>query len=122
MSAGRFTTSRYEADYDDLIHPIRVQPETLALTIATVANAPPAGAVTNRIRAKVGKGKREIGLGARMVTVAFTGTVPDGYSGDPIRLPVLSRALADVIVGGATGTYLGAPIVVVGEMSAEDVN
>lgn len=122
MSAGEFTTSKYEADYGAFIHPIKVQEETLEFAIGAVTNAPPAGAVNHPIRVKVGKGNREIGLGPRLVTVEFTGTLPDGYTGDPVRIPVLTKALAAVCIEGAEGTYLGSPVRVVGSLKAEDVN
>lgn len=122
MSSGKFTTSKYEADYAANIHPIRIQEETLALKVGTVTNTAPAGAVNNPIRAKVGKGNREAGLGPRLVSVAFTGTIPEGYTGDAIRLPVLTKALAAACSEGATGEYLGSPIKVVGSLKAEDVN
>lgn len=71
MSAGNFILSRYQAD-NGAIHPIRLQPETLAASIGTV-NVAPTGTVTVGLRAKVSKTKRAYGLGPRTVTVRFTG-------------------------------------------------
>lgn len=116
MSAGAFTRSKYEDDAG-IVHNIRIQPETLALVIGAQTNGAPAGAVTGRVSAKVSGGRREIGLNARKVTVAFNeGSAPDGY--DPtgtIALPWLQVLSFASINRGATGTYLGAPITVVGK-------
>lgn len=113
MSAGGFARSRYAADSDD-IHPIRVQPETLSLTVGGVANAAPAGAVTSPISAKVSKGNRGVGLKPRTVTIVFTGTAPTGYKADsPITLPLLTEAAYDAASKGATGSYLGGAIEVI---------
>lgn len=114
MSAGAFENSKYEAD-DGEIYPIRIQPETLALTLGSTANAAPTGAVTGKIRARVGGGRRKYGVHARTVTVRFTGTLPAGYKpGSTITLPILKPALYNAIVGGATtGTYLSQAVEVV---------
>jgi hypothetical protein len=129
MSAGKFAKSFYEANYGagDQIHPIRVQEETLDFAIGAVVNTPAAVTATNPIRAQVGKGKREIGLGARMVNLEFpeaedgTQDVPDGYTGDPLSIPVLTKALAQACVEGAEGTYLGVAVKVI-SLTSEDVN
>lgn len=131
MSAGQFVRSFYEADYGDgtAVHPIRVQEETLDATIGGVQNESEAVAATNPIRAQVGKGKREIGLGARMVTLEFTGAsgepptggAPEGYTGDNVRIPALTQDFAEACTEGATGTYLGANVEVV-SLIPEDVN
>ena len=117
MSAGAFSRSRYAADSGE-IHPIRVQPETLALTLGGTANAAPAGAVTSSISAKVSGGRRNLGLKARMVSLAFTGAVPDGYEPDSVtRVPILTPALFTAIGRGTTGTYLGVGVEVLGKSS-----
>jgi len=131
MSAGEFIRSFYEVDYapGTAIHPIRVQEETLDCVIGGVQNESDAVAATNPIRAKVGKGKREIGLGPRMVTLKFTGGsgdpptggAPEGYTGDNVTIPALTKDFAAACTEGATGTYLGANVEVV-SLSPEDVN
>lgn len=115
MSSGSFlATGKYEADNGD-IHRIRVQPETVAANIGG-ANSVPAGAVDQASSARVGGGNRQIGVKARSVTVRFTATVPDGYAENQLyRVPILTKALYDGITSGATGTYLGAAVVVVGK-------
>lgn len=122
MSSGRFEVSTYEMDDGNIIK-IRVQPETLAADLGTV-NAAPVGAVSvPNLSAKVSGSKRSIGVNARTVTVRFTSTLPDDYSGDDISgIPVLVKATFDAINKGlSTGTYLGQPVTIVGK-SAEVVN
>lgn len=105
MSMGAFVISKYEDD-DGEIHPIRVQPETLALQLGSTANAAPAGAVTDNQRAKVTKGAREYGIGARTVTITFGATPPTGYRPySYITLPVLVQATWDAITDGSAVTY-----------------
>lgn len=115
MSAGAFADSKYES-VDDVggIYRIKVQPETLAATIAGQANAAPAGAVNRAISAKVSKSVREIGLGASKCTLKFTGAIPDGYKGDNVSIPMLAAAFRAAATLGATGTYLGSDVEVVG--------
>lgn len=123
MSAGSFVLSRYAAVYGDgsNIHPIQIQPETLALTIETVANDPPAGGATSPISARVSGGRRTAGLNAELVRIKFTGTRPPGYKEDgTITLPLLEEDIRVAAVRGAEGSYLGSSIVVVGR-SAETV-
>lgn len=111
MSAGAFQVSKYEADSGD-IHPIRVQPET----IAALSNAAPAGAVNSSISAVVSLTRRQRGLRPRYVSVKFSGALPDGYAANTIyRLPILTEAVFDGLNIGGTGTYLGNPIVIVGK-------
>lgn len=115
MSAGAFLSNgRYEAD-SGTIYRIRVQPETAQANIGSV-NAVPAGAVDGVGSVRVGGGNRQIGIKARSVSVRFTETVPEGYSEDRLlRIPILTRAVYDAISPGATGTYLGVTVVVVGK-------
>lgn len=124
MSAGSFQRVKYEADNarGGGIYRMRVQPETLALTDGTITNAEPADPVDQRIRAKVSKTRREIGLGPRKLLLAFTGPLPDGYSGDEVLVPILTPATFSAwSVEGTALTYLGVPVEVVGSVS-EDLN
>lgn len=106
MSAGSFNRSRYEDDNGNIWR-LRVQPETEGLTIATVANAPPAGATTPGFpSAQVSSGRRTIGVNTRLCRIQFTNTIPSGY--DPngtITLPILSLAAKAAYAIDATGTY-----------------
>lgn len=120
MSAGSFVTSKYQASYGlgANIHPIRVQPETLALSLSVsgtaTANTAPTGAVTNPISARVSASKRTLGLSAATVGIKFSGTPPTGYAANQrINLPLLNNSIR-AVTKGATGTYLGASVVVVG--------
>lgn len=116
MSAGNFVIKRYQASIDPAnYHPIRIQPETEALDIGGVTNAEPPGALNAYPSAQVSQGKRSLGLNARTVTVKFDGAGPATYKAQgTIRLPWLNATTFNAIVKGATGTYLGQPITVVG--------
>lgn len=115
MSEGGFVRSFYEAD-SGLIHPIRVQPETLTLSLGGATNTPPAGPATSRISAKVSGGRRQLGLTARKVTVQFVaGDVPDGYLlGGTISLPWLDPTTFQSLAAGQTGLYQASAVEVVG--------
>lgn len=120
MSQGPFVTRAYQASYDTTqIHPIRVQPETagLSITIGGTAtlNTGSTSAINNPISAVVSRGRRSKGLNARLIRVKFLqGEEPESYTpNSAIALPVLNPALMNA-VEGATGTYLGGTVVVVG--------
>lgn len=116
MSAGAFETSRYEDDNLN-IRRIRVQPETLLLTINGTANSAPAGAIdSGYASAQVSQGRRSLGCNARLVRVRFSGAPPTGYKPDSvITLPWLQQASYAALNPGQTGTYLETPIVLVGK-------
>lgn len=121
MSAGAFSISKYETN-EGSIHPIRVQPETLAATIDSIANAAPAGAVDGEGSASVSKGRRANGINARLVRLRFTGAVPEGYlANGTVTIPALTPAFYDAATRGAVGSYLGSPVTVSGR-SPETVN
>ena len=107
MSAGDFQNSIYETNGGGF-YKIRIQPETLSLTIDTTANAAGAGPVpSGQPSAKVSGGRNSIGVNARLVRVKFTTTVPPGYAGgkDTITLPCLTPAAFNAWDAGDTGTY-----------------
>lgn len=116
MSNGRFEKHFYSSNKTGLVHPIRIQPETLALNVGGVANASAAGPATNPISAQVSQSKRALGLNARTVTIKFPTTAPTGYKVDsPISLPWLAGTDDfDSFAAGDTVTYLGATGEVVG--------
>lgn len=108
MSAGAFTTSRYEANAGT-IHNIRVQPETLTATFDGTTNAAPAGAVDSAFWAKCSKGNTEYGLRPRSIVIAWdAGAAPTGYlETDTIPIPVMTPAVfAGASIGDAI-SYLG---------------
>lgn len=121
MSAGTFIRTRYELSNGEICR-IRIQPETLALEIGGTANAAPVGATTlGDVSATVSQSKRANGIKPRTVSVEFTGALPDGYSGDPIsNLPVLTPGVFNGWALDDTGSYLGAPVRLVGK-SGEQV-
>lgn len=121
MSAGAFVRSRYLSDEGD-VHPIRVQPETIALSYGATTNAATATALNNPISARVSSGNRQFGLKPRTITLVFETDAPDGYKvGSYIRIPILQPTLWNTIVKNDTVTYLGQTATVAGK-SPERLN
>lgn len=123
MSAGSFVTSRYAATYNATnVHPIRVQPETLAASAAgttPVVNAAPTAAVNNPIQAKVSGSKKSLGLTARSVSLRIQGAPPAGYFANSVtRIPALTQGFFTACAKGVVVTYLGTTWTVIGR-SAE---
>lgn len=118
MSAGPFQTAFYETSSENGGFKLRcrVQPETLAATVAGETNASPSGPATAPGSATISQGRRSAGVNMRYVTLRFTAAPPTGYSGDPVRIPVLDPAVFAEWTLGATGTYLGAAVEVVGRV------
>jgi hypothetical protein len=106
MSAGATILAVYDSDGGNSFN-IRVQPDTLTLTIATVANASGTGTPAPGLpSAKTSGGRRSIGVNARLIRVRFTGTLPPGYKMDGIiALPVLQPSIFNGYAKGQTGTY-----------------
>ena len=116
MSQGSFQIVNYGSDKLSTVHPIRIQPETLTLTIGGTTNAAPPGSAILP-SAQVSQGKRKKGLNARTVTFKFApGSQPTGYKPEsPITLPWLQdNAAFSGAFAGQTGSYQGEDIVVVG--------
>lgn len=117
MSAGAFDRDgKYEAG-NGTVYRCRPQPETQDLTLASVANSYPAGAVTPGVGTlKISKGKRELGVVPRTVTVRFTAD-PTGPQGDylgegsSLIIPVFDPGVWDDYAEGQIGTYLGTAVV-----------
>jgi hypothetical protein len=110
MSSGVFNTNaRYEMDAGNggYITKARVQPETLAATNGTTANAIPVGAVDLPISAYAAKGKKEYGVRMRYAVVDAPADTPTGYTGEPLRFPVMTPATFAAWSIGDTITYLG---------------
>lgn len=115
MSSGAFIRSFYELNSGEVAS-IRVQPETLALSLGGGANAAATGPADVPGSAKVSGGARSIGINARKVSIVFTGTPPEGYKADsPISLPWLIPNTWEALSPGATGTYLGAAVELIGK-------
>lgn len=112
MSAGQFQNAFYEtsAENGSFVLRCRVQPETLAASIAATPNAGVAGPANAPGSATISQGRRTAGVNMRYVTLKFTGALPEGYSGDPVRIPVLSPTVFAAWTLGATGTYLASPV------------
>jgi hypothetical protein len=118
MSAGVFQTVLYSSNVTGTIHPIRVQPETLSLSLGGTANAAATGTAILP-SAQVSKGKRSIGINARTVTVKFaTGNEPDGYKpNSPITVPWLQNnaAFINAVPNVTVVTYLSETAILVGK-------
>lgn len=120
MSAGAFLRTFYELDNGD-IAAIRVQPETVAMTIGGVQNAAATGPATVPSSAVVSKGRRSRGINARLVRIVFPTTAPAGYLvNSPIALPWLDPGTFASLTPNATVAYLGASGILVGR-TAESV-
>jgi len=112
MSSGAFETAFYETSSENgsFVLRCRVQPETLAATIDGTANAGVEGPATAPGSATISQGRRSAGVNMRYVTLGWTATPPTGYSGDPVRIPVLDPTVFAAWTLGSTGTYLGAAV------------
>lgn len=122
MSSGAFLNTFYTTDAGNVV-PIISQPETLALVLGGETNAGPAGpAAAGFPSAQVSKGRRSLGINARLVRVKFPpGGAPAGYADTgAIALPWFDPTSFATLSTGATGTYLGSACSLVGK-TAESV-
>lgn len=115
MSAGAFEDGKYLSG-NSFVYPVRVQPESKALTLGAVANAYPAGDLTANIGSlPLTGGRRRFGVIPRTVTVemteAPTGAVAD-YAGvgSTFVVPVFNSTVWTGYTKGQTGTYLGTAV------------
>jgi hypothetical protein len=113
MSAGEFSISKYETNNGDVV-PIRVQPETLALTIGAATNDAPAGDVqTGWPSANATANRRQNGINVRYVRLKWSAGAPTDYAANSVLVvPILTKAMWDGIARGQTGTYLGSGVTV----------
>lgn len=111
MSAGKFIDSKYQTDGDTVV-PIRIQPETV-----TTWNPVPAAAVAAGYpSAAVSKGRREVGIQARLARFKWKGAVPEGYDPNGIlTIPILTLAALNNLVKNTDYTYLGNTVNLVGK-------
>lgn len=118
MSSGAFSREIYEMSSENggYFLSCRVQPETLAAEIESTPNASGAGPIDAPGSATISQGRRSAGVNMRYVTLGWTASPPTGYSGDPVRIPVLTPATFSAWVLGGTGTYLGAGVEVLGRV------
>lgn len=116
MSSGEFSKVFYETSPENggFILRCRVQPETLAASIGAQANISATGPTTAPGSATISRGRRARGVNMRYVLLGFTGAAPAGYSGDPVKIPVLTPGAFTAWIDGATGTYLGVAVEVLG--------
>ena len=110
MSNGPFTFTNYEKN-DGIIVAIRVQPETLGLTLNAVANDAPTGVPADGYpSAQTSQSRRAIGINARRVTCVYTDAATGDLPGLRITLPWLQLATFNALPKNATGTYDGQPV------------
>lgn len=117
MSTGAFVATRYENGLNGGIHPARVQPETLTLSIGGTANAAPAGAISSPIRAFASSRRRRGAVCMRKVGLLITAAGANEYLvGSTIYVPVLQAATLSAYLDppDQTGTYNGASVRVIG--------
>jgi hypothetical protein len=120
MSSGPFVRSKYAINpantpnlTEDVICPIRVQPETLSLTLNSVTNDAPTGDVNLEVSVRARKNRQQYGMGARNVVIAWTTAPPTGYADENLTVPVLQRTVFDQYSVGQEGTYLGTACILV---------
>lgn len=128
MSAGAFTIVAYQSTRQPTrVSPIRVQPETtgLSVTVGGTSVLNQSGKtladINNPTRVRVSGSRRRRGMKAGTIRFKFinASAVPGNYlQNSVLSLPILNPAL-NAASDGATGTYLGADIVVVGETTPE---
>lgn len=114
MSSGATVKSKYGSNGGDT-YSIRLQPETLLLTLDAVANAAPAAATDQKVFAKVGGSRRSYGVHTRTVTIRFTAPKTDYLANATITLPWLVPGTWEELAPDATGTYLGTACELVGK-------
>lgn len=116
MSSGGFVNANYQSDVGTT-HRVKVQPETLELSIDGVANDPTLNQVDSPFSARVSGSRRGYGLYARTVTVRFLeGDAPVGYEDEGIiTLPWLDPGTFAGILPGKSGQYLESTVEVVGK-------
>lgn len=116
MSAGQFIEAFYQTDGLE-IGRCQVQPETLDLVIGTTENVSSSGPSDLPIDIRMNGRANRFSIRARYVVVRWGGTPPAGYFPEGLlRIPVLLPATYTSYIQagrGATGTYLGATIVLV---------
>ena len=112
MSSGKFSRAFYETSSENgsFILSCRVQPETLTASIGGMANGSATGPADAPGSATSSQGRRSAGVNMRYVSLGWTDGAPTGYSGDPVRVPVLDPATFTAWTLGATGTYLATAV------------
>jgi len=115
MSTGNFLKSKCENVVDTKkIYSLRVQKETTELDVGGTKNSPPTGNVTEGVKAKVSKSRREFGYRPPILHFEWAAGPPSGYEGEGGSLPLLTKAVYEkAIVPNAKGKYLNKDINVV---------
>lgn len=107
MSAGAFSNARYESDLGT-VHLIKVQEETLTMTVGGTANAAPTDAIDSVFAAETSRGAKAYGLRPRKINVSFTTEPPTGYRPyTSLQLPILTTDLFEAISDDDVVVYAG---------------
>lgn len=109
MSAGRFTKTFYQAQYDTLkIYKCIVQDSTLLADVGGTVNDPATGPATEPFTATISTNKRRKGIRMRGVAIQLPDTGgPTGYApGGIIIIPALTPAFYLAASLATTITYL----------------
>lgn len=115
MSVGPFIDAKYQRNGGN-VQAIRIQPETLTLTIGGTDNTEPAPEI-NSARGTSASGRRSILFtGARRVGIRITGGTSPFAVGTVHYVPVLTPGNFDDMVEprNQTGTYQGQACVCIG--------
>ena len=115
MSFGPFIFSKYQSNGGS-IHRIRIQPESLTLSINGINNGVPAGDVDNQ-RGVSASGKRSIlFVGARRIGVRVTNNAGPYAEGTVHYVPVMTPNVFQQMIDnrGEAGTYNGSAVVCIG--------
>lgn len=116
MSTGPFQDSKYADDLGNVYNCV-IQPETLTLTLDSVANTATPAAVDMPVSA-IMKSGRKIGCNARTVRVEVTAVGTGPYAvGAILTVPVLTITNFNDYERGETGSYNGADVKFVGKTS-----
>lgn len=115
MSAGVFTTARYETDAG-AVAAVRVQPETIF-----AANPTAGGAVTIPGKVPLTRGRRTFGIRPRIVYGVWT-TAPAGYkAGGSVRISIFTPTAYQAIGVDDVLTYNGGTVRVTGKTGESGV-
>jgi len=107
MSAGPFSQTFYVANYggENIVHPIRLQPETTGASIGGTINVPGVTEATNPISAIVSKSRRGLGLHPRVIHMKLLGDPPEGYS-DNSKVSIVALTETFYNAAATTGTVV----------------
>lgn len=118
----KFIKTFYQLQNGTDIAPAKVKQTTLDFQVGTQKNDPPAGPANLKTKVLVSGSRRQTGIIPRKCRIRFTGTAPTGYvQNSVIAIPLMNTAIYGLITGSSsTGTYLGAPVEILGKTPEYD--